>query len=103
MPKLKENLNVVILVLTMISFLSGGLFWLDSRFAHASSVSKLKTKVSLNELRLMLNSARNDFFFFKKLHLSDPDNEEYKLQLKESEEHLSNIKSQILELKKKDD
>lgn len=87
--------------LGLISSVFAGYFYIDNRYALASSHVKLEQRVSVNELQATYNEVRAEYYFLKKQVRQYPDNQELKDELEVVKEQLLDLKKQLNLLKGK--
>lgn len=102
MNKIKEHLNSIIFLLTIIGSVVGGLTYIEGKFALADDVKELEQRVSLSELKQIYNEALKNLYFYRDQLRKYPDDVDLKSKLKESEVDVKGIKDQIIKLKSKD-
>ena len=97
-----DAIRSILLVMTTVIALFGSVFagyiYMDERYALAEDVNKLEERLTLSELRESLRIVLDEYFFLKKQIRKYPDDLDIKDQLKDVEERVNDLRSQIKEM-----
>ena len=100
MDLVSNTKNVAALVTALAA--AGGVFYgvqnhLDTTYASTIRVDKLEKRLSLQELKELLQDALEELYFWRKQARKHPEDLEIKEKLKEAEDHIVDIKKRIKE------
>ena len=98
---MKSTIALIGSLLTLIGTVSGGIFFLDTRYAAASTVKSLEKRVDLSELQNLKQEALKHKYFYKDQLRKYPNDKDLKKQLDEASEEVETLKEQIKALKTK--
>lgn len=100
--KLKDNLSTIGILVGLLSTLSGGYVYIDTRYALASDhrkteelLAQTNKKLNLFELKLLYQSALDNLYYFRKKAREYPDDTDIKQKLEEAQRQLDNVDAQI--------
>lgn len=104
--ELVTNFRNVALLVTALAGAAGTVYgvqsFFDDRYASKEEVQEVKKRLTLQELKNLLKEALEEMYFWRQQSRKYPEDEEIKKRLKESEEHVADIKKQINDLEKKE-
>jgi len=105
MDKIKEVLsdtrNLILAITTILGFIgtiSAGVFWVDDRYAKASTLAQLEERLTLSELNDQLRTAQEELFFLRSQARKYPDDLDVAYQLEEAKAVVKEIKDKIKKL-----
>jgi len=87
-------------MLTILTAVFSFVFYIDGRYAHATTVQKLEKRVELNELRDLYKTALDNQYFYRDQLRKYPLDEDLKSKLNEAETEVKDLKQLITAVKK---
>jgi len=99
MSFIESKLKFVLIIFAFLSTASGGVFWVDGRYAKADEQVELEKRVSIQELNQQLRVAVDEYYFLKQQLRKYPDDADLKEKVDEAKAFVDGIKQQIKDKK----
>lgn len=85
------------MIIAFVTSISGGVVWIDDRYAKADDQTKLSIRVDIQELRHQLRTALDEYYFLRKQSRAYPDDMDLKEKVDEAKTHVNDLKTMIKE------